>query len=289
MIEPPRRFAATEPVTARFIALAGVPLVEPGDDLAGVVLGALAASREELRDGDVLVIAQKIVSKAQGRLVRLDSVEPSPEARALALEVDKDPRLVELILRESTEVVRHRRDVLIVAHRLGLVMANAGIDMSNVQHEAADDTALLLPEDPDAACAALRSALKAATGADVAVIINDSHGRAFRNGTVGVAIGASGLAALSDQRGRRDLFGRRLQITEVGIADEIAAAASLLMGQADEGRPIVLARGLPLARAEGNAAQLIRAKAMDLFRAPSPPGAEEQPRAAPARTVKSDP
>ena len=255
---------------ARFVALAGVPLVNPGDDLAEIILAALATSQETLCDGDVVVVAQKIVSKAEGRIVRLASVSPSAEARSLAPKVNKDPRLVELVLRESDEIVRHRRDVLIVAHRLGFVMANAGIDLSNVEQGLGDDTALLLPENPDATCAQLCQTIKTRTGADVAVIINDSHGRAFRNGTVGVAIGASGLPALADLRGQADLYHRRLQSTEVAVADEIASAASLLMGQADEGRPIVVARGVPMKRRNGKAADLVRAKSLDLFRSPAP-------------------
>jgi len=279
VLETPGRFATIEPLTARFIALPGVPMVKPGDDIALIVLRALRASQETLRDGDVLVIAQKIVSKAQGRLIPLSSVTPSPRAKVLASEVRKDPRVVELILRESREVVRACANVLVVEHRLGFVMANAGIDFSNVDQGGKDEMALLLPEDPDGSCAELRHALKSATGADVAVIINDSHGRAFRNGTVGVAIGVSGLAALEDLRGRPDLFGRELKSTEVGKADEIASAASVLMGQADEGRPIVLARGLPGRRGEGAASQLVRAKETDLFRAPAaatPSGLLEQ-------------
>lgn len=264
--EPPARIAVAPSAVAQFSALASVPLVRPGDDLADIILAALAASGERLRDGDVLVIAQKIVSKAQNRQVRLDTVTPSEDAERLAHEVNKDARLVELILRESTEVVRHRRDVLVVAHRLGLVIANAGIDQSNIEQGAIDDAALLLPEDPDATCVDMREKLRARTGASVGVIINDSHGRAFRNGTVGVAIGASGIPALADLRGTSDLFGRRLHSTEVALADEIASAASLLMGQAGEGRPIVLARGIANARGDGSAADLVRPKAIDLFR-----------------------
>ena len=267
--KPVKRAISAEPATARLIALSGVPLVKPGDDLAGVILAAFAASQEKLCDGDVLVIAQKIVSKSAGRIVRLDSVEPSAEAQALAREVNRDPRLVELILRESTEVIRKRRDVLIVAHKLGFIMANAGIDHSNIEQGSGDDMALLLPENPDEICSSLRTKLKALTGADVAIIVNDSHGRAFRNGTVGVAIGASGLPALTDRRGEPDLYGRRLQNTEVALADEIAAAASLLMGQADEGRPIVIARGIPMQPRDGSAAELIRQKSLDMFRSPS--------------------
>jgi coenzyme F420-0:L-glutamate ligase/coenzyme F420-1:gamma-L-glutamate ligase len=253
-------------LTVQLIALSGVPLVKAGDDLAQLILAALAASQEKVRDGDILILAQKIVSKAQGRFVRLDSVTPSRQAEDLALAVNKDPRLVELILRESTEVVRYQRSVLVVAHRLGFVMANAGIDLSNVGEGSGDEVALLLPEDPDRTCAQLREIIRKLTGADIAVIINDSHGRAFRNGTVGVAIGASGLPALADLRGRPDLYRRRLQTTEVAIADEVAAAASLLMGQADEGRPIVLARDIPMCRREGAAAELARLKELDLFR-----------------------
>lgn len=264
-----RRFALTAPASVQLTALAGVPMVRPGDDLADIILASLAASGIAVRDGDVLVLAQKIVSKAQDRFVRLGDVVASPRAVQLAREVGKRAELVELILRESSEVVRHRRDVLIVAHKLGLVMANAGIDQSNVEQGDVDDTVLLLPEDPDGTCAELRNALFAATGAAVGVIINDSHGRAFRNGTVGVAIGAAGIAALADLRGAPDLYSRRLQSTEVGLADEIASAASLLMGQAAEGRPIVLARGLTNAPGSGCAADLVRRKEIDLFRAPA--------------------
>jgi len=246
-------------------ALSGLPLVQPGDNLATLLLEALQRDQLQLRDGDVLVLAQKIVSKSEGRLVPLDTVSPSPRALELAKATDKDPRLVELVLRESNEVVRHRHNVMIVEHQTGFVMANAGIDMSNVQQEDGD-TVLLLPADPDGSCAKLRRALKDLIGVNVGVIINDSHGRAWRNGTVGVAIGAAGLPALQDLRGQPDLFGRRLLITEVGTADEIAAAASLLMGQAAEGSPAVLVRGLSFVRQEGCAAELVRPRHMDMFR-----------------------
>jgi coenzyme F420-0:L-glutamate ligase/coenzyme F420-1:gamma-L-glutamate ligase len=180
--------------------------------------------------------------------------------------VRKDPRVVELVLREASEIVRRKPDLLIVEHRLGFVTANAGIDMSNIEHDEEDDTVLLLPVDPDASCARLRQALEQRAGVRIGVIMNDSHGRAFRNGVVGVAIGVSGIEALTDLRGQPDLFGRSLRATEVAQADEMAAAASLLMGQADEGRPIVLARGFPLRRREGSAAQLYRPRHMDVFR-----------------------
>jgi coenzyme F420-0:L-glutamate ligase/coenzyme F420-1:gamma-L-glutamate ligase len=243
-------------------ALPGMPEVEAGADLGALLLEGLARTRAALRDGDVLVVAQKIVSKAEGRLVRLDSVAPSTRARELARTTGKDARLVELMLRESREVLRAKPNVLIVEHRLGLVMASAGIDESNVPAGAA----LLLPEDPDASARRLREALQRASGADAGVVINDSFGRAWRNGVAGVAIGVAGIPALVDLRGRPDRGGRQLRVTEVAAADEIAAAASLLMGQAAEGTPAVLARGFPYERREGSAAELIRPRAQDLFR-----------------------
>jgi coenzyme F420-0:L-glutamate ligase / coenzyme F420-1:gamma-L-glutamate ligase len=250
----------------RVIALSRVPLVRAGDDLTRIVLDGVRASNQALQSGDVLVVAQKIVSKAQGRMVDLRSVTPSPRALEMAQVVAKDPRLIELILSESTEVLRVRKDVIVVVHRLGFVMANAGIDLSNVGAHAQDGKALLLPLDPDATCEQIRRELLAQTGVGVGVVINDSHGRAWRNGTVGVAIGASGVPALLDLRGEPDLFGRALRITEVGLADEMAAAASLMMGQSHEGAPIVLLRGVPYTRRDGDAKELIRAKQLDLFR-----------------------
>jgi len=241
--------------------------VQAGDDLARLVQDGLDACGERLRDHDVLVLAQKIVSKAEGRSVRLADVVPSARAHELAPQCDKDPRLVELILSEAAEVLRVRPGVIVVVHRLGFVLANAGIDRSNVAPDADEaERVLLLPRDPDGSASALREALRVATGADVAVIINDSLGRAWRNGTLGTALGASGLPALVDLRGRPDMFQRALQTTEVGLGDEIAAAASLLMGQADEGRPIVLVRGLRFERRTGSGAELIRRRELDMFR-----------------------
>ena len=245
-------------------ALAGIPLVKEGDDIAGLILSGLAASGLSLLRGDVLVIAQKVVSKAEGRIVDLREVTPSVRAVQLAAEVDKDARLVELILRESTEVVRHRKGVLVVAHRSGIVLANAGIDASNVAGD--EHHVLLLPEDCNRSCRNIRAKLGACTEIEPAVLIIDSLGRAWRNGTVGVALGAAGLPTLLDLRGTPDLFGRELRSTEVGAADEIAAAASMLMGQAAEGTPIVLLRGLKLPGADGSAADLIRPRERDLFR-----------------------
>lgn len=249
-------------------ALPDIPLIEPGDDLCAILLNALADAGLQLQDDDVLILAQKIVSKAEGRLVRVSSVTPSPKAIELAEHLQKDPRHVEVILRETKEIVRMRPGVIIVEHRLGYVCANAGVDRSNVapHGEPDDDYLLMLPEDADRSCAELREKLRAATGATVGVIVNDSHGRAWRSGTVGVAIGAAGVPALLDLRGTPDLFDFPLQITQVGLADELAAAASLLMGQAAEGRPVIHARGVPYPLRDGNAQELIRQKDLDLFR-----------------------
>jgi coenzyme F420-0:L-glutamate ligase/coenzyme F420-1:gamma-L-glutamate ligase len=256
---------STNPSALTLIALRGVPLVQPGDNLPDTIMRALAETGESLRPRDILAIAQKIVSKAEGRVVDLKAVKPSPRAIEYAQAAHKDPRVVELILAESTEVLRHRPGAIIVAHRLGFVMANAGIDASNVGPDG-EDRVLLLPADPDRSCREIRERLRERTGVDVAVLIIDSFGRAWRNGTIGTAIGVSGFPALLDLRGTPDLFGRPLQITEVGLADELAAAASLLMGQAAEAAPIVLARGVPYERRESSIQELVRPKAQDLFR-----------------------
>ena len=248
------------------IALEGLPLVGPGDDLVELIGSALTRNSVALRAGDVLVVAQKIVSKAEGRVIDLANIEPSAKALTLAAEVDKDPRLVEIILSESVRVVRARRNVLIVEHRLGFIMANAGVDQSNVGPADGSSRALLLPENPDRSAEALRRGLAALTGIDLAVVINDSFGRAWRQGTAGVAIGVAGLPALIDLRGRPDLFGRTLEVSVIGFADEVAAAASLLMGQADEATPVVLIRGLRWSAPESTAASLIRPSNEDLFR-----------------------
>jgi coenzyme F420-0:L-glutamate ligase/coenzyme F420-1:gamma-L-glutamate ligase len=248
------------------IALEGLPFVKPGDDLVELIASSLKLNEVEPQAQDVLIVAQKIVSKAEGRMVDLATIEPSEKARTLAAEVDKDPRLVEVILSESVRVVRARRNVLIVEHRLGFIMANAGVDQSNVGPADGASRALLLPENPDRSAETLRRGLAAAMGMDLAVVINDSFGRAWRQGTAGVAIGVAGLPALIDLRGRPDLFGRRLEVSVIGFADEIAAAASLVMGQADEATPVVLIRGLHWSAAESPAATLIRPSNEDLFR-----------------------
>ena len=248
------------------IALTGLPLIKAGDDLVALIASSLKLNGVEPRAQDVLVVAQKIVSKAEGRMVDLATVQPSARARALAADVDKDPRLVEVILSESVRVVRARRNVLIVEHRLGFIMANAGVDQSNVAPEDGSAHVLLLPENPDRSAETLRRGLARLTGIDLAVVINDSFGRPWRQGTAGVAIGVAGLPALIDLRGRPDLFGRKLEVSVIGFADEIAAAASLVMGQADEAAPVVLIRGLRWSAPESTAASIIRSPNEDLFR-----------------------
>lgn len=324
------------PRKLRVRAIEGVPQVRPGDDLGALLGEAIARSGKGLRDGDVVVVAQKIVSKAEGRIVRLADVVPSSRALELGARVDKDPRAVEVILGESVEVLRAIPGVLIVETRHGIVLANAGADMSNIEHDEEDDHLLLLPEDPDASADRLRAALEsrmenaAASRPDTAasasedsgsaatalpgtspgtgeasaaaneargaacgtwpgtvtggrsdpgdggvprigVVVADSVGRAWREGTVGLAIGVSGIPARLDRRGEPDLFGRALHVTEVGIADSIASAASIVMGEGAEGRPAALVRGLSFenrseAERAGRARDLVRPRERDLFR-----------------------
>ena len=268
-----KRLRFNEPLTQEPPAMAVTltpdprfPMVQPGDDLAALLIAACEQGALAPADGDVVVVAQKIVSKAEGRYVDLAQVRPSAHAESLAAQVDKDPRLVEVILSESQRVVRHRPGVLIVEHRLGFIMANAGVDRSNVDPGLGTEPVLLLPRDPDAAADHLRARLAAHFGSEPAVIITDSWGRPWRRGTVGFALGAAGLPALVDMRGRPDLFGHALRVTQTGFADEIAAAASLLMGQADEARPVVVVRGLGWSGPSATAATLIRAPDEDLFR-----------------------
>ncbi|HEX9555462.1 MAG TPA: coenzyme F420-0:L-glutamate ligase [Reyranella sp.] len=256
----------TRTAAVELLAVPGLPMIKPGDDLAAIISDGLVRGGLQPRANDVMVIAQKIVSKAEGRSVELATVKPSARAVALAKEIQKDPRLVELILSESVRVVRSRPNVLIVEHRLGFVMANAGIDQSNVGPTDGVERALLLPVNPDGSAEALRARLSAQHGVALAVIITDSFGRAWRRGTAGVAIGAAGLPALLDLRGNPDLFGRTLQVSISGFADEIAAAASLVMGQGDEAQPVVLVRGLAWTAPANPAAELVRPASEDMFR-----------------------
>jgi coenzyme F420-0:L-glutamate ligase/coenzyme F420-1:gamma-L-glutamate ligase len=247
-------------------ALRDMPEVVAGSDLAALIANALEAAALVLRAGDVLVVAQKVVSKAEGRYVTLNEVRPQARALQLAAITGKDARLVELILSESSEVLRAKRDVLIVRHRLGFVMANAGIDRSNLAASGGAEQVLLLPQDPQRSAVELRAALATRCASAPGVIISDSFGRAWRRGVVNVAIGAAGLTSLINRRGERDRAGRPLEVTEVAHADAIAAAAGLLMGEAAEGIPAVLVRGLAPAGPEAPAAALIRPLAEDLFR-----------------------
>ncbi len=245
-------------------ALPGIPLIQSGDDLAALILDALHRADLVLHAGDALVITSKIVSKAEGCTVDLAEVTPSAEALHLAEVTRKDARMVELVLRESAAVSRAAPHVLVTQHRLGFVSANSGIDQSNIENGA--DHALLLPADPDASADAIRARLHDSTGVSVGVVISDSHGRPFRIGNIGVAIGVAGLPALVDLRGERDLFGRELKISIQGYADMIASAAGLLSGEGAEGLPVVLVRGLAFASENGRAAELNRPPAQDLYR-----------------------
>jgi coenzyme F420-0:L-glutamate ligase/coenzyme F420-1:gamma-L-glutamate ligase len=244
----------------------GIPLIAPGDDLGNIIVDAMVKSGMQLIDGDIMVVAQKVVSKAQGRFVDLKTVLPSLQAQDVATRVEKDPRLVEVILSESVRVVRERRSLLIVEHRCGYIAANAGVDQSNVASAPNDDLVLLLPEDADTAANQLRARIEQHFAARIGVIVSDSFGRPWRLGTVGVALGASGIPALNDLRGRPDLYGRPLQVTTTAFADEVASAASLLMGQAAESHPVIVVSGFAIQDGEMPAKGLIRPAAEDLFR-----------------------
>lgn len=250
------------------IPLSTIPLIRQGDDLADIIVKALLTDAIQLQPGDILVIAQKVVSKAEGRMVNLATVSPSQKALDLASSTEKDPRVIELMLRESNEILRTRPGAIIVEHKLGFVCANAGIDHSNVRGEGGnpEDWVLLLPKCPDRSAKQIREKIETVSGVKVGVLIIDSHGRAWREGTVGIAIGISGLPGLLDLRGKPDLFDFQLRITQVGAADELAAAASLMMGQAAEGTPVVHVRGFPYPLRNGNLNELLRPKEQDLFR-----------------------
>jgi coenzyme F420-0:L-glutamate ligase / coenzyme F420-1:gamma-L-glutamate ligase len=250
----------------RLIAPSGFPLVQPGAALVPAILEALSREAVTPTDGDIVVLAQKVVSKSESRYVDLRDVKPSDRARELATVCGKDPRLIEVILSESRDVLRCRPGVIIVRHRLGFVLANAGVDHSNIPDSARGERVLLLPEDPDGSASRIREEIGRETGVRVGVLIIDSLGRAWRLGTCGICIGAAGIQTLQDLRGGRDLFGQELVSTIVGIGDEIAAAASLVMGQGREGLPLVLVRGLPRSGDAGAAADLIRPLDEDMFR-----------------------
>jgi coenzyme F420-0:L-glutamate ligase/coenzyme F420-1:gamma-L-glutamate ligase len=258
--------AVLSPRALSLTALEGMPEVTPGTALAPLIAAALERHALTARDDDVLLVCQKIISKSEGRFVDLGAVEVSARALEIASRCGKDPRLVEVILRESTEVVRCAPQVLIVRHRLGLVMANAGVDQSNVPDS--ESRALLLPVDPDGSARTLRASLSHILGAAPAVVITDTFGRPWRQGVCGTAIGAAGIVTLLDRRGEDDRFGRKLKVTQTPVADQLACAATLVMGEGAEGRPVVLARGVPAAwrRDSARAADLLRPTAEDLFR-----------------------
>ncbi|MEL7187536.1 MAG: coenzyme F420-0:L-glutamate ligase [Pseudomonadota bacterium] len=243
-------------------ALSGIPMVREGDDVGALVTEAIRASGANVTDNTIVVVAQKIVSKAEGRAVRLDAVTPGDEAAALADKTGKDPRLVQLILNESRRVVRQSGATLITENKLGMIMANAGIDQSNID----DGFALLLPENPDTSARAIAATIAKDLQVDLGIVIADSTGRPWRNGVVGIAIGVHGVPAVLDIRGAEDLHGRELTATQIGVADGIAAAATLLMGQGSEGLPVVLVNGLEYARTDSRASDLLRDPDSDLFR-----------------------
>ena len=249
-------------------ALEMFPLIRSGDDLSEIVFTSLLHNQVDIQDGDVLILAQKIVSKAEGRLQNLSIISPGEKALELSRITGKDPRFVELVLQESHTVLRAKPGTLIVEHRLGFICANAGIDHSNVDGEVSttDDWVLLLPENPEESAFRIRQDLQKMTGKVIGVMIIDSHGRPWRMGVVGVTIGYSGIPGLVDMRGKKDLFGYELKITQIAAADELAASASLLMGQADESRPVIHARGFPYALRESTFKDLIRPVDQDLFR-----------------------
>jgi len=241
-----------------------LPVVKAGDNLAKLIFAALATAQMSLQADDIVVIAQKIVSLSEGRTVKLDGVEVSRAAKELAARTDKDPRIVELILRESAEIIRHKPGVIIARHRLGLIGANAGIDQSNIDH-AGGECALLLPEDPDQSAKSLRAALMASSGNTVGVIISDSMSRPWRLGTIGTAIGSAGVNVLDDRRGESDLYGRELKVTVTNRVDAIAAAAVLIMGETTELTPVAIVRGLPAEDSTQVARDCVRPLAEDLF------------------------
>jgi coenzyme F420-0:L-glutamate ligase/coenzyme F420-1:gamma-L-glutamate ligase len=245
----------------RIVPLSGIPEVRAGDDIARMIVEA-AGTDPGIRTGDVVVVTQKIVSKSEGRVVRLDSVAPSAEAERLAKATEKDARLVELILRESAGIVRQRGPILITETRHGFVCANAGIDASNVGPEG---TVCLLPEDPDGSAESIRAAIRQATGAEVAVIISDTFGRAWREGHTNVAVGLAGMAPFADYVGQVDPFGYELRVSTLCVADELAGAAELVMNKLD-GVPVAIVRGYVYPMGEGTARGIVRPKENDLFR-----------------------
>ncbi len=242
-----------------------MPLIKPGHDLSKEIIKAISSESIEVDDGDVIAIAQKIVSKSENRYLDISLLSPSDEAITLSKQIDKDPKFIQAILNESKKVVRYRMGVLIVEHKLGFIHANAGIDRSNIDQE--QDIVLLLPEDPDASAKAISKSLSKFFTKNISVIITDTMGRPFRNGIVGFTIGSHNIECLLDERGKKDLYGNKLRVTQIGIADELAAASSLLMGQAAQKKPVILIKGYQFKQNNLSDSQsLIRAEEEDLFR-----------------------
>ncbi|MRS02881.1 coenzyme F420-0:L-glutamate ligase [bacterium] len=259
------------PVTKKsmvYTALPDFPMVQSGDDLSQMIIDSCLKNEISIENGDIFVLAQKIVSKSEGRLISYSTITPSTQALELEKVTKKDPRFIELVLGQSKKVIRAKFNTLIVEHKKGFICANAGIDHSNLsdQGEMAEDWVLLLPEDSDQSAANIRTDIEKKTSKTIGVLIIDSHGRPWRNGTVGVTIGVSGLPALVDLRGQEDLSGFKLKVTTVGAADELAAGASLVMGQAAEKTPVVHVSGFPYPRRESSLNELIRPEEEDLFR-----------------------
>jgi coenzyme F420-0:L-glutamate ligase/coenzyme F420-1:gamma-L-glutamate ligase len=250
--------------SVEIIAVENLPLIVEGDDLAELICNAAEKQNTPIQKKDVLVITHVAVSKAEGNVVNLDEVSPSERAKEIARETDKDPALVEAILRETKEIVRMRRNSLITETKNGIVCANAGVDRSNIEGER---NIVLLPKDPNASAQKIRQKIRRLTGCDVAVIVSDTHGRPFRMGEINVAIGVAGIKPIRDRRGEKDLFGYVLRIKQTAVADELASAAELVIGQADEGIPVAIIRGYKYQATEkSTAAELTRPKEKDLFR-----------------------
>ena len=242
-----------------------MPLIKPGQDLSKEIIKAISSESIEVDDGDVIAIAQKIVSKSENRYLDISLLSPSDEAITLSKQIDKDPKFIQAILNESKKVVRYRMGVLIVEHKLGFIHANAGIDRSNIDQE--QDIVLLLPKDPDASAKAISKSLSKFFTKNISVIITDTMGRPFRNGIVGFTIGSHNIECLLDERGKKDLYGNKLRVTQIGIADELAAASSLLMGQAAQKKPVILIKGYQFKQNNLSDSQsLIRGEEEDLFR-----------------------
>ena len=248
----------------QIIGIEGLPIIKVGDNLAELICNAAEKQGISIQDGDVIVVTHVVVSRAEGNVINLDDVKPSEFAKCIAAQYDKDPALVEVVLRESKSIVRMYSGILITETKHGFICANSGVDKSNVPGER---IVALLPKNPDDSASKIRNEIKRLTGCDVAVIVSDTHGRPLREGEINVAIGIAGIEPIKDRRGEKDLFGYTLRIKQTAIADELASAAELVIGQANEGVPAAIIRGYKYPKSEiAKATQLIRLKEKDLFR-----------------------